>query len=167
MKVGNEMEIREIRKCDYEQVIAIENSIWNDQNTPNVSRYSSVDEYQESLQHRKVIVACEKNEILGFLDMFQGIGIPSARFCLDIGIGISPEAQRQGVASALLQWTIDYAKKKGYHKLSLRVLETNPEAMALYKKNGFVVEGILKDAFYLGNQWVNDILMAYFLEHTD
>jgi len=164
MKVGDEMEIREIEEWDYEQVIEIENTIWNDGNTPSISQYSSVNDYKESLQHRKVIVACDKNKILGFLDMFQDLPISSARFSLSIGVGISPEAQHQGVGSALLQWTIVYTKKKGYHKLTLRVLETNPAAIALYKKNGFVAEGVLKDAFYIENKWIDDILMAYYLE---
>lgn len=157
------MEIRKIEPRDHEQVMTIENAVWNEKNSPVVGYFATVAEYEASLENRQVIVACQAEKVLGFLDLFQMHSVPSAKFTISLGLGIAPFAQRQGVATALLQWTIEYAQKAGYHKLALRVLGTNPAAQALYKKNGFVVEGIFKDEFYLDGHFVDDISMAYFL----
>ncbi len=77
-----------------------------------------------------------------------------------VGLAVAPGARRRGVASALLAAAEQLARARGARKLSLRVFGTNATAARLYERLGFVVEGILRDEFFIGGRYVDDVLMA-------
>lgn len=62
-----------------------------------------------------------------------------------------------GVARALMDWTIDTARKFGSDELMLTVWEHNPRAMRFYEKIGFVHVGDYE--FPMGNQIDRDLIM--------
>ena len=43
------------------------------------------------------------------------------------------------------------------------MLGIDDRARRLYESCGFQIEGVLRDEFYLGGQYVDDVLMARFL----
>lgn len=86
---------------------------------------------------------CEKdNKVLGY------VGISAI---LDEGyitnVAVFPEYRNQGVASALLSHLEEFAKEKSLSFISLEVRESNANAISLYNKFGFAVEGKRKN-FY-------------------
>jgi len=46
------------------------------------------------------------------------------------------------------------------HKVDLRVLAYNKRAIASYKKNGFVQEGVLRENAFINNAWHDDIILS-------
>lgn len=56
-------------------------------------------------------------------------------------IGVIPSVRRQGIASALLQELLTYARAQGVHRVFLEVSAHNPAAQALYARYGFVRTG--------------------------
>lgn len=70
------------------------------------------------------------------------VGYAGLRFFAPEGdianVATAPEHRRRGVASALLEDIIDFAKKRGITSLMLEVRTSNAGAVALYKKYGFV-----------------------------
>ena len=80
-----------------------------------------------------------------------------------IDIGVDPAIQSKGVGRKLVEGLKKEAREQRIHKLSLRVLGTNQRAIRFYQKNGFVVEGILKEEFWLNDRFVDVILMAFIL----
>jgi RimJ/RimL family protein N-acetyltransferase len=46
------------------------------------------------------------------------------------------------------------------NRISLRVFETNPHAIHVYKKIGFVHEGTLREAMYMDNQYIDVHIMS-------
>ncbi|MBI5889439.1 MAG: GNAT family N-acetyltransferase [Nitrosomonadales bacterium] len=52
----------------------------------------------------------------------------------------------KGIAANLLKQCMEYAKKTGMQQVSLEVAGDNMPAIALYRKNGFVVNGV-KESF--------------------
>ena len=62
----------------------------------------------------------------------------------ELGIGVTKDARRQGVGTALIQALLEYARQQGIHHISLSVEKDNP-ALYLYQKFGFkkveIVEG--------------------------
>jgi len=58
---------------------------------------------------------------------------------------------------------IDLARDRGARKLSLRVLGGNVAARRLYEPCGFTTEGTLREEFFLGGRYVDDVLMACML----
>lgn len=64
------------------------------------------------------------------------------RHAMMLGISVAPEAQGQGVGTALMQALVDYADRWAQVlRLELQVYADNHHAQALYRKFGFVVEG--------------------------
>lgn len=83
------------------------------------------------------LVAVSGGEIVGSLHLF-----PSPLGFAELGMGVAREWRGRGVGSALLAAAIEWAREHGAHKLSLGVFAHNASAIALYRKFGFVEEGL-------------------------
>jgi len=71
----------------------------------------------------------------------------------------------RGVGGALLQYAIDWARRKeGVEKIHLGVFSTNARAIGLYKAMGFEVEGILRRQYVIREAHVDEILMGLFVK---
>jgi ribosomal protein S18 acetylase RimI-like enzyme len=82
------------------------------------------------------LVAVAGDDIVGWMHVAQtpfGFG--------EIGMLVARDWRGRGVGSALLAAAIEFARKRGMHKLSLSVFAHNTAAIALYVKFGFVEEG--------------------------
>lgn len=73
------------------------------------------------------------NEVAGYMGMQIAGGV--GYVC---NVAVSPAFRRRGVASALIQAQINYAKENGLSEISLEVRSSNAAARALYEKFGFV-----------------------------
>jgi ribosomal-protein-alanine N-acetyltransferase len=62
-------------------------------------------------------------------------------------IAVLPKRRRKGIASALLEFCLEYAKEKELSFVSLEVRKSNLAAIKLYEKFGFIIEGERKN-FY-------------------
>lgn len=56
---------------------------------------------------------------------------------------VAPETRRQGIAVALVDSVITWARTEGFGRLVLEVTETNAPAIELYANTGFVTTGTL------------------------
>lgn len=74
----------------------------------------------------------------------QPVGFSLSRTIADeaelLLLGVSPEARRHGVGSALLRRFIGEAQAAGVRKLHLEVRDGNP-AVDMYRRHGFEVQG--------------------------
>lgn len=67
----------------------------------------------------------------------------------------------KGYGQEITHTILNYAfKKLKLHKVDLRVLAYNKRAIASYAKNGFILEGILRENAYINNEWHDDIIMS-------
>jgi len=83
------------------------------------------------------LVAVDGDEILG------SVHVEASRHGFgELGMAVARDRRGQGVGSALLAAAIDWARENGLHKLSLGVFAHNAAAIALYRKFGFVEEGL-------------------------
>ena len=83
------------------------------------------------------LVAKARGEIIGLLHVEQsrfGVG--------EIGMLVAREWRGRGVCGVLLAAAIEWAREQGLHKLSLGVFTHNAAAIGLYRKFGFVEEGL-------------------------
>lgn len=60
----------------------------------------------------------------------------------ELGMFVAAGRRRQGVGSALMTAAVDWAYAQGMHKLSSGVFPHNAAGIALYRKFGFVEEGL-------------------------
>lgn len=79
-------------------------------------------------------------------------------------IGILPEYQGQGLGTCLLEHAFEWAQAQKLLRIELSVFAGNTRAQALYKKFGYVIEGVRKN--FLRNDdgsFEDDLMMAKYL----
>ncbi|MGW6796357.1 N-acetyltransferase family protein [Streptomyces chartreusis] len=76
------------------------------------------------------------------------------------GLAVSDEARGHGVGRALIRAVVEEARRRGARRLTLRVLGHNTPARMLYESEGFVVEGVLPEEFFLEGGYVDDVIMG-------
>ncbi len=81
-------------------------------------------------------------------------------------IVVHPGKTGRGVGCALMSHALGWARDNtDVQKIELLVRSTNTAAIALYRKFGFVVEGILKKRIRtLDGEYIDDLAMAWFPE---
>lgn len=81
-----------------------------------------------------------------------------------LGIVIKEEFCDAGLGRLIMEYLIDWCKgNKITTKISLVTAEDNPRALALYKKCGFEVEGILRNETYIDGEYFNLVSMGLIL----
>ncbi len=74
----------------------------------------------------------------------------------DVGIGT-------GMVAAAQRW----ARERRLRKVTLGVFPTNERAIAVYEKCGFVREGLRRQQYRSGNEFRDEVLMAWFPQEVD
>ena len=77
-----------------------------------------------------------------------------------LGMALLPPFRGQRIGADLIQRSLDAARAFGLHRVELTVRENNTSAVKLYKKVGFEVEGLLRDAVQVDGVYENVILMS-------
>ena len=90
------------------------------------------------------LVAEVNGEIVGF-SRCEGNHLKRTAHKVEFGVGILKEYWGLGIGKNLLKESIKWADSNEIKKITLSVLETNVNAIELYRNNGFEVEGILKN----------------------
>jgi ribosomal protein S18 acetylase RimI-like enzyme len=77
-----------------------------------------------------------------------------------LGMGVIADYRRQGIGEKLVLTTLEQAKEIGLTRIELTVREPNKAAFALYKKLGFVEEGVHRNAARVDSNYEDVISMA-------
>ncbi len=102
-----------------------------------------------------LLAVMDDGEVVGGAGLHPAGASLRRRHAMAIGMHVQPAWQRQGVGSLLLQSLCDYADNwLGLLRLELEVYTDNHKAQALYKRFGFVEEGLhrchaLRDGVYV------------------
>ncbi len=89
-----------------------------------------------------LLVAEMNGKVVGGSGLHPAGAALRRRHVMTIGISVVPEAQGQGVGTALMQAMCDYADRwMGALRIELTVYVDNAAAIALYRKFGFETEG--------------------------
>jgi ribosomal protein S18 acetylase RimI-like enzyme len=115
---------------------------------------TSLEQFSKSLE---ILIAIDANgRIVGYISSsntpFGAAYIPT--------VAVHPACQRAGLGKTLLEHKLEILKKQGMRKAWLLVTKTNLPAIMFYLKNGFVIEGYLKDHTGPGS---DEILFSKFL----
>lgn len=74
-------------------------------------------------------------------------------------------AHGKGYASSILKALQDKAWEMGLHKLWLIVREENEKARKKYERAGFLIEGVLRDEYYVKGRYYNMVRMGCLNPH--
>jgi len=107
-------------------------------------------------------VAISDDKVIGWCDI-TSLHRPVFKHVGSLGIGVISVYRGQGVGEALMCTALAKAKEIGLSRIELSVRENNKRAIALYKKFGFEVEGLHRNAVCIDGQYENHISMALLL----
>jgi putative acetyltransferase len=115
-----------------------------------------IDRRLNSLPNLFALLGWYDGKIVGYVHILkfprsrrEGIG--------DLIIYLHQDFRNVGLGTAMLTELLRVTKSRGMHRTCLEVVVDNERAVHLYKKVGFKVEGVLKDA-YLGK--MENIMMS-------
>lgn len=106
-----------------------------------------------------IFVAEEGNQLIGYLFAIGG----SARrnkHSVYIVIGILKKHTGKGIGKSLFMELQDWATKHEIHRLELTVMKHNENAISLYKKMGFQIEGTKVHSLKINGKYVDEYYMA-------
>jgi len=110
-------------------------------------------------QHHPYFVAICSGEVVGWCDV-RPQPRPIYAHGGILGMGLLPQFRRQGIGTRLIRRTLDAARAFGFSRVELTVREANQNAINLYEKVGFGIEGLQRKAVKIDNEYENIILMA-------
>lgn len=123
-----------------------------------------VAEFQLGLTSRNgaVYYAVINERVVGWCDVFPEEN-PRQSHRGSLGMGLLPDFRGKGIGYSLVTQVLNHAKKQGLEKVELNVYTTNTAAIALYRKAGFVEEGLIKKYRKLDGVYFDCLNMAKFL----
>jgi RimJ/RimL family protein N-acetyltransferase len=104
-------------------------------------------------------VALARGEVVGWCD------IERHRFAANVhsgtlNIALVSRFRDRGLGFRLISATLEQARRVGLVRIQLFIHADNPRAIALYRKVGFVEEGVLRDAAFMDGKFRDSLLMA-------
>lgn len=90
-----------------------------------------------------VYCALDGAEYVGWADVVPS-DIPERAYRGTLGMGLAATHRGKGLGARLLQACLDHAPRSGIEKVELTVYTSNVQAIALYRKFGFVEYGLQK-----------------------
>lgn len=166
------MIIRTIHQDDAEQFLQLQKTIAEE--TSFMIRESdeirtTVEQQRERItnvlaqDYLTVFVVEHDERLIGFLRA-SGSNLRRIKHKVYIVIGILQAFTGQGIGTRLFNEAEQWARQQGMTRMELSVMTGNKRGIALYKKCGFVIEGIQKNAFLINDQYSDDYIMAKLLK---
>ena len=108
---------------------------------------AKINRWMSGVQTGLSIVAIFSDRLVGISSIYE-FSRPREKGIGGMMIYIHQEFHGVGLGTAMTDEILKLAKERGLHRIGLEVVEDNDAAVALYKKRGFEVEGVLRDAYF-------------------
>jgi RimJ/RimL family protein N-acetyltransferase len=112
--------------------------------------------------HLQFVAVSADGEVVGWCDVTP-LDRPTQAHRGVLGIGLLPQFRGQGIGTKLLRSALAAARAFGLHRVELTVREHNTGAIELYKKEGFTLEGVQRDAVLVDGAYEDLVCMAVLL----
>ncbi|MEK5025518.1 MULTISPECIES: GNAT family N-acetyltransferase [Paenibacillus] len=161
--IRGSLTIRPSEFKDTRELIILDNMIWTEETTPGPLMWCSREDYLLHAPPGSQLVALQEGELCGYVGFGCPSGMESNRHVCEVNIAVHPKFQRLGIGGQLIEAIKQHAGENGIRKLRLRVLSSNIPALSFYRKCGFEEEGRLREEFYLGGHYVDEVFMSCML----
>lgn len=113
----------------------------------------------------QLVAVSSAGEVVGWCDV---TGKPGPLYAHGgvLGMGLLPSFRRQGIGKQLIQRALAAAREFGFRRVELTVRANNLDAIELYKRVGFRVEGVQRDAIRVNGDYENLILMGLLFDNA-
>jgi ribosomal protein S18 acetylase RimI-like enzyme len=109
--------------------------------------------------HPQFVAVSADGEVVGWCDVTP-TSRPIQAHRGVFGVGLLPQFRGQGIGTKLTRSALAAARSFGLHRVELTVREHNTGAIELYKKEGFEIEGVQRDAVLVDGVYEDVVCMA-------
>jgi len=106
-----------------------------------------------------LLVLADGEKIVGWCNI-EPLGRAVQAHVGGVAMGIVPEWRDRGFGTRLMREALAAADAFGYSRVELSVFASNPRAQAVYRKLGFVVEGVKRRSVQIDGVFHDEIIMA-------
>ena len=162
---GHHVTIRQAVGKDAERIIDLINNVGSEKKYIVIEQFSHSIEWEkkyiDNLDPRNIVylVALVKRQIAGIISVERET-YPKTMHTGTLGMIVSREYRREGIGSKLIEMVLKWSKSRHIEKVNLQCFSTNLPAIALYKKFGFYEEARRKGQFKIGDEYIDEIMMA-------
>jgi RimJ/RimL family protein N-acetyltransferase len=107
------------------------------------------------------LVAASCETVVGWCVLLP-IERPVQSHVAGLAMGLRPEWRGQGWGATLMQAALNAGDRYGFTRIELTVFPHNTRAAALYRKLGFVKEGIKRHSVRIDEVYLDEIMMVRF-----
>mgnify|MGYP006302833473 CR=1 FL=1 len=124
-----------------------------------------VDHEEVLLRHNEVeervfFVATVGEEVVGWVHL-AGSELEKLAHTAKLTVGVIETYRGHGIGSHLLERGLEWAQSRGYEKLYNNAPATNAAAIEFLEARGWEVEARRADHYRLGDDYVDEVMMAY------
>ena len=119
---------------------------------------------KKQIDGHPVIVAEEKNEILGYGSYGEFRQRAAYQYTVEHSIYVSKNARGKGVGRQLMKELIHLATEQGFHTMIAGIDGANQFSQEFHRKFGFVEVGRLKEVGYKFDKWLDLVFMQLILK---
>ena len=109
--------------------------------------------------NQQVLVALQDDELIGFAALTRGAFAKNSHSC-SLMVGVVSQYAGNGVGSRLMDQALAWIAEKGITRVELSALAENERALKFYARFDFVHEGIKKKALQIGDEFLDEVLLA-------
>lgn len=171
--INEEIIIRKAKKSDAKALIEYLNVIGGESDylTFGAGQFGrSVEQEEEFIvnalnkENALFIIAEVSGKVVGNLNFSGGIRQRTAHVG-EFGVSILKEYWGNSIGKELVKYLINWSKNSGMiRKINLRVRTDNTRGISLYKKLGFLEEGIIKRDFLINGEFYDSLLMGLLID---
>jgi L-amino acid N-acyltransferase YncA len=171
--VKMQFSIRRVREEDAGSIVELLNPIIQAGKYTIMDEPVSVDDqigFIRGFPERGVYHAAVRNdsqEVLGIQDV-QPISteVNALRHVGEISTFVRLDSLRNGIGRSLSDATFQAAREKGFLKIRATIRADNPQAISFYKSQGFEVIGTAQKHAFVGEVYIDEILMERFIDYA-
>jgi len=168
LKNNKQITLKRIRAKDYDAMMIYLDKFtkgpsakWTNQypNQPKKDKQKSIEHYES--ENELFLSAWLNEEIIAsgsihLSNINHPYNLPKAEF----GLTILEEYTSLGLGTILLKELEKWAIKKGVHRIQAIVRHNNKRALGLYLKQGYQIEGLLKETAFFDKEYQHEYLIA-------
>jgi L-amino acid N-acyltransferase YncA len=169
LKNGQEVIVREASKQDAKQIIAFYNVVGGESDFLSFGKNEFIKnliDYEEYLETTKgqdnsIILLTEIDDKIMGIASINSSTKSRYKHVGEFGIVIAQDYCHLGLGNQILDYLITWSKSNGITtKISLVTSQDNYNALELYKKVGFQIEGTLKKQNYVNEVYSDTLMMG-------
>ena len=127
------------------------------------SKEEQVEWFSEHDNKFAVIVYEHEDKIIGWASLSKWNERPAYRNTAENSVYVKKDSRGRGIGRELLSAIVNLARENGFHTTIARIAEGNKTSVKMHSEIGFEIIGIMKEAGWKFERWIDVTLMQKML----